>query len=119
MKKSRYSEEQVVYALRLAEAGTLVADVCQRIGTAEATFYPWRKKYGGLGVSKVRELRQMREENARLKRPWPSDEVGDRALVCTSVQGRRTEAGRSRPCPPKLRAQADARKYTFARELLL
>lgn len=68
MKKSRYSEEQVAYALRLAESGTPVADVCRQIGIAEATFYLWKKKYGGLGVSEVRELRQMREENARLKR---------------------------------------------------
>ena len=68
MKKSRYSEEQVAYALRLAESGTPVADVCRQIGISEATFYLWKKKYGGLGVSEVRELRQTREENARLKR---------------------------------------------------
>ena len=68
MKKSRYSEEQVAYTLRLAEGGPSVGDVCRQMGIAEATFYLWKKKYGGLGVSEVRELRQMREENARLKR---------------------------------------------------
>ena len=68
MKKSRYSEEQVAYAQRLAESGTPVGDGCRQIGIAEATFYLWKKKYGGLGVSAVRELRQMREESARLKR---------------------------------------------------
>jgi len=69
MKKSRNSEEQVAYALRLAESGTPVSDVCRQTGIAEATFYLWKKKkYGGLGVPEVRELRQMREENARLKR---------------------------------------------------
>ena len=68
MKKSRYTEEQVAYALRLAESGTPVADVCRQTGIAEATFYLWKKKYGSLGVPEVRELRQMREENARLKR---------------------------------------------------
>ncbi len=57
----------MTYALRLAEGGTPVADVCRQIGIAEATFYLWKKKYGGLGVSEVRELRQMREENTRLK----------------------------------------------------
>lgn len=68
MKKSRYSEEQVAYALRQAESGTPVADVCRQMGIAEATFYIWKKKYANLGVAEVREMRQMREENARLKR---------------------------------------------------
>ena len=58
----------MAYALRLAESGTPVADVCRQIGIAEATFYLWKKKYGSLGVSEVRGLRQMRDENARLKR---------------------------------------------------
>jgi putative transposase len=68
MKQSRYTEEQVTYALRLAESGTPVADVCRQTGIAEATFYLWKKKFGSFGVPEVRELRQMREENARLKR---------------------------------------------------
>ena len=68
MKKSRYSEQQVAYALRLAESGTPVVDVCRQIGIAEATFYLWKKKYGSLGAAEVRELRQIRDENARLKR---------------------------------------------------
>jgi len=68
MKKSRYTEEQVVYALRLADSGTPVADVCRQLGIAEATFYVWKKKYGSLGAAEVRELRQVRDENARLKR---------------------------------------------------
>lgn len=68
MKKSRYTEEQVAYALRQAEGGMPVADVCRQMGIAEATFYIWKKRYGSLGVSEVREIRQLREENARLKR---------------------------------------------------
>lgn len=68
MKKSRFTEEQVAYALRQADGGTPVADVCRQIGIAEATFYIWKKKYASLGVAEVREMRQMREENARLKR---------------------------------------------------
>ena len=68
MKKFRYSEEQVAYTLRLAESGTPVADVCRQMGIAEATFYLWKENYGSLGVPEVRELRQMREENSRLKR---------------------------------------------------
>lgn len=68
MKKSRFTEEQIAYALRLAESGTVVADVCRQMGIAEATFYVWKKKYASLGVSELRQMRQMQEENARLKR---------------------------------------------------
>ncbi len=68
MKRSRYTEVQVADTLRLAESGTPVADICRQMGIAEATFYLWKKKYGSLGATEVRELRQMREENARPKR---------------------------------------------------
>jgi putative transposase len=68
MKTSRFTEAQVAYALRQAEAGTPVSDVCRGLGISEATFYNWRKKYGDLGASEVRRLRQLEEENARLKR---------------------------------------------------
>ncbi len=68
MKKSRFSEEQIAYALRLADSGTPVVDVCRQIGISEATFYTWKKKYGELGVSELRKLRQLEDENARLRR---------------------------------------------------
>lgn len=68
MKTSRFTEAQVAYALRQAEAGTPVSDVCRGLGISEATFYNWRKKYGDMGASEVRRLRQLEEENARLKR---------------------------------------------------
>jgi putative transposase len=68
MKKSRYSEEQIAFALRQAESGTPVADVCRQMGVSEASFYVWKKKYGQLGLTEIRELRQLRDENARLKR---------------------------------------------------
>jgi putative transposase len=67
MKKSRYSEEQIAYALRQGEAGTPVSDVCRGLGISEATFYVWKKKYASLGVSELRKLRQLETENARLK----------------------------------------------------
>jgi putative transposase len=68
MKKSRFTEEQVIYALRLAESGTHVTDVCRQIGISEATFYVWKKKYASLGVAELRQLGQLQEENGRLKR---------------------------------------------------
>jgi putative transposase len=68
MKRSKFSEEQVAYALRQVEAGTPVADVCRQLGVSEATFYAWKKKYAHLGVSELRRLRQLEDENNRLKR---------------------------------------------------
>jgi len=68
MKRSKFSEERIAYTLRLAESGTPVADVCRQMGISEATFYVWKKKYAQLGVAEMRQLRQLVEENARLKR---------------------------------------------------
>ena len=68
MKKSRFTEEQVAYALRQAEAGTAVEDICRGLGISQATFYNWKKKYGELGAREVRRLRQLEEENLRLKK---------------------------------------------------
>ena len=68
MKKSKFTEEQISYVLRQAEAGTPVEDVCRGMGISVATFYIWKKKYGELSASEVRRLRQLEDENARLKR---------------------------------------------------
>ena len=68
MKKSKFTEQQIAFTLRQAETGTRVAEVCRKIGISENTFYRWKKKYGGLGVSELRRLRQLEEENRRLKR---------------------------------------------------
>lgn len=68
MKKSRFSEEQIAFALRQVESGTPVGDVCRQVGVSEATFYTWKKKFAHLGVSELRRLRQVEDENARLKR---------------------------------------------------
>jgi len=68
MKKTRFSEEQITYALRQVEAGAPPADVCRQLGCSEASFYIWKKRYGNLGMTEVKELRQLRDENTRLKR---------------------------------------------------
>ena len=67
MKSSRFSEEQITMALRQAESGTPVAEVCRKLQITEQTFYRWKKKFGSLGTPEVRELRQLRDENKKLK----------------------------------------------------
>ena len=67
MKRSRFTEEQIAFAMRQAETGTSVAEVTRKMGISEQTFYRWKKKYGGLGVSEVRRLKQLEEENRQLK----------------------------------------------------
>ena len=84
MKRSKFSEEQIVYAIRQAEAGTPVGDLCRHLGVSDATFNTWKKKYAHLVVSELRRLRQLEEENSRLKR-----------LVSTS---RSTSTCSRRPC---------------------
>ena len=66
--KTRYTEEQIAFALKQAETGTRVEEVCRKMGISEATFYNWKKKFGGMGVTELRRLRQLEEENQRLKR---------------------------------------------------
>jgi len=67
MSKKRYSQEQIVYALKQLETGVTGRDVCRQLGVSEATLYAWKKKYEGMGVGEIRELRQLREENQKLK----------------------------------------------------
>lgn len=68
MKKSKFTEAQIVFALKQAETGVTVEEVCRKLGITQATFYNWKKKFGGLGVSELRKLRQLEEENHQLKK---------------------------------------------------
>lgn len=68
MKKSKFTEAQISFALRQSETGTRVEEICRQMGISQATFFNWKKKYGGLGVLELRRLRQLEEENAQLKK---------------------------------------------------
>jgi putative transposase len=67
MRTSRFTEQQVVAALRQVENGSAVAEVCRKLGVSEQTFYRWKRKYAGIGVAELRRLRQVEDENRRLK----------------------------------------------------
>ena len=80
--------EQIAFALKQAEVGTPVEEVCRKLGISDATFYNWRKKYGGLGPSELRRLKQLEEENNKLKRL-----VADLSLDKAMLQDVRKRAG--------------------------
>ena len=67
MKRSKYSEEQIVKILKEADAGIKVSDLCRKYGFSDATYYNWKAKYGGMGVSEIKRLKQLEDENRRLK----------------------------------------------------
>jgi len=67
MKKTAFTEEQIAYALRQAETGTPVGDICRKLGISEQTFYRWKKKFAGMGIAELRRLRQLEEEKRTLK----------------------------------------------------
>lgn len=68
MPKKKMSEEQIAFALRQAESGTPVAEICRRLGVSEASFYRWKKVYAGMGVAEILGLKQLEDENTKLKR---------------------------------------------------
>ena len=81
MKRKRYSEEQIAFALRQADGGTAVEEICRKLGVSEATFYRWKKQFAGMGTVEIRRLKQLEEENAKLKRL-----VADLSLDKTMLQ---------------------------------
>jgi putative transposase len=80
MAKRGHSEEEILRVLREAESGTTVVEVCRKHGISQQSFYLWKKKYSGLGLSELRELRQLREENGKLKR-LVADLILDRHIL--------------------------------------
>src|SRR6266516_619934 len=98
MKKSRCTEEQMSFAVRQADSGVTGIDVCRQLGVSEATLYVWKRKYGSLGVTELRQLRQLRDENTRLKR-LVADLTLDRHILQEVIK-KRPEAGTTtRACP--------------------
>ena len=80
MKKARYTEEQIAYALRQAELGIPVEEVVRKMGVSEQTFYRWKKHYAGMGVGEIRRLKQLEEENRKLKQ-WVADLSLDKLML--------------------------------------
>jgi putative transposase len=68
MPKKRFTDEQIAFALRQADGGTPVGEICRKMGVSEATFYRWKKVYAGIGVAEIRRLKQLEDENGKLKR---------------------------------------------------
>jgi putative transposase len=66
--KNRFTEEQIVFALRQAEGGTPVTEICRKMGVSEQSFYRWKRKYDGIGIAELRRLRQLEDENRKLKK---------------------------------------------------
>jgi len=67
MRKSRFTEEQIAYAMRQVEQGTPAAELCRKMGISEQTFYAWKKKYAGMGLTELKRVKQLEDENRRLK----------------------------------------------------
>ncbi len=88
MRRSRFSEEQIAHALRQAEHGTSVAELCRKLGVSQQTFYLWKKRFAGMGVSEVRRVKQLEEENGRLKR-LVADLALDKEMLQELLKGKR------------------------------
>ncbi len=80
MKQKRYTDEQIAFALRQAESGTAVAEICRKLGVSEPTFYRWKKQFAGMGTVEIRRLKQLEEENAKLKRLYADAMLDNTAL---------------------------------------
>lgn len=80
MKKSRYSDHQILAILKQAESGVPVPDLCREHGMSSATFYKWRSKFGGMDASSMKRLKELEEENARLKKMYAEERLKSEVL---------------------------------------
>jgi len=80
MKKSKFTESQIVGILRQQESGRTVADICREYGISQATFFNWKSKYGGMDVSSLKRLRELEEENMKLKKMYAESSLQNEAL---------------------------------------
>lgn len=80
MKKSRFSEQQIINILKQADAGVKVQDLCRQHGISDATYYKWKSKYGGMEASDIKRLREVEAENSKLKRMFADMALENRAL---------------------------------------
>jgi putative transposase len=97
MKRSKFTEQQIAFALKQAELGTTVDEVCRKLGISDATFYNWKKKYGGLGPSELRRLRQLEEENTKLKKLVADLSLDKIMLVARGVKMSQFARSKSEP----------------------
>ena len=98
MKRKRYGDEQIAFALRQAESGTAVEEICRKLGISEPTFYRWKKQYAGMGVPEIRRLKQLEDENGKLEK-LVADLTLDRAMLrgtCCTGRGEARRPARGR-----------------------
>ena len=102
MKNSRYTAEQIAFAMRQGETGTAVTEICRKMGISEQTFYRWKKKFAGIGVAEVRRLKILEEENRKLKqlvadlsldKQMLQDVLQKKPEACSNENTRRSLAG--------------------------
>ena len=87
MKRKKFTEEQIAFALRQAEGGTAVAEIVRKLGVSEQTFYRWKKKFAGMGIAELRKLKQLEEENRKLKQ-LVADLSLDKRMLQDVIQGK-------------------------------